>query len=141
MTARLPYTPFCSWRKPKALTWLVQELGKQLVDFDPFVYDRNLLTFVHQDLETYLVFRQKLEEAHEVCGILMSPDVNSHEELEAFLKIWIAQWLKWRERVGLFQRGQSFPRRYIEVVRKAEKIYRGMQEMWELRRFAVRKLN
>ncbi|NIR87922.1 hypothetical protein GWO13_10385 [Candidatus Bathyarchaeota archaeon] len=132
-----------SARSPKILSWLAQELEKQIPDFDLYSQDRRVLAFAYKDLETCLETRWKVANPYQLRTMLMKAAQDSPEEVKAFLKVWISRWLeKWKERVRLFQKTPKFSKRHIGRVRKAKKIYKGMGKSArrELKRLVVKKL-
>jgi len=132
---------FYSTRNPKILSWLAQELEKQIPDFDPHGQDRLLLAFAYRDLENCLVVKWKAANRYELRMMVMKAAEGRPEEVKAFLKIWTGRWLgKWRERVRLFQKTLKFSKRHLGSVRRAKRIYKGMKKRQELKRLIVQKL-
>jgi hypothetical protein len=128
-------------RNPKILSWIVQELKKQIPGFDPHGQDRRVLAFAYQDLQTCLGVRWKVVDPYQLRMAVIKAAENRPEEVKAFLKVWTGRWLeKWRERVTLFQKMPRISKRHLRSLRKAKKVYRGMKKRLELKRMVVEKL-
>ena len=128
-------------RNPKILSWMVQELKKQIPDFDPHGQDRRVLAFAYQDLQTCLGVRWKVADSYQLHMAVIKAAENRPEEVKAFLKVWVSRWLeKWRERVTLFQKMPRICKRCLRSLRNSKKIYRGMKKRQELKRMVVQKL-
>ncbi|NIR86155.1 hypothetical protein GWO13_00745 [Candidatus Bathyarchaeota archaeon] len=139
----MPYTLLRSRRNPKILSWLAQELEKQIPGFAPYSQDRRLLAFAYKDLGTCLKVRWKVASPYQLRMMLIRAAEHRSEEVKAFLKIWIAQWLrKWRERVRLFQKIPKYSKPHLRSARKAKKIYKGTRQpaRQDLKRLVVKKL-
>ena len=77
-----------SKRNPKILSWLAQELEKQIPNFDPHGQDRWLLAFAYRDLENCLGVRWKAANHYELHMMVMKTVKDRPEKVKAFLKIW-----------------------------------------------------
>ena len=80
-----------STRNPKILSWLAQELEKQIPDFDPHGQDRWLLAFAYRDLEKCLGVRWKTANRYELRMMVMKAAEDTPVEVKAFLKMWTGQ--------------------------------------------------
>ena len=137
----MSHTLLYSTRNPKILSWIGQELKRQIPDFDPHGQDRRLLAFAYQDLQTCLGVRWKVADPYQLHMAVMKAAENRPEEVKAFLKVWTSRWLeKWRERVTLFQKMPRISKRRLRSLRKTKKIYNGMKKRQELKRMVVQKL-
>jgi hypothetical protein len=125
-----------STRKTKVISWLIQELEKQITDFDPIHQDRQLLIFTCQDLVTCLEVMWKATDRSQVYMLFRQAAENRPIEVKAFLKVWVSHWLmKWRERVNIFQRMPKLCKRHLETLRIAKTLYKSMEK-----RFCFQKL-
>jgi hypothetical protein len=137
----MPYTLLYPKRNPKILFWLIDELKKQIPDFEVQGQDRTVLEFAYQDLQTCLGTKWKITDVSQLNIILTKAIDASPDEIKAFLKVWTSKWLeKWRERVTLSQEMSKITKRRLRNLRKAKRLYDGMIERQELKKLVVQKL-
>jgi hypothetical protein len=137
----MSYTLLYPKRNLKILFWLIDELKKQIPDFEIQGRDRSVLEIAYQDLQTCLRIKWKITDGSQLNIILTKAMDASADEVKAFLKVWISKWLvKWRTRVTLSQEMPKISKRWIRNLRKAKRLYDGMIEKQELKKLVVQKL-
>jgi hypothetical protein len=137
----MSYILFYPKRNLRILFWLIDELKKQIPDFEVQGQDRCVLEFAYQDLQTCLETKWKITDASQLNIILTKVMDARPDEVKAFLKVWISKWLeKWRERVTLSQEMPKISKRRLINLRKAKRLYDGMIERQELKKLVVQKL-
>lgn len=121
-----------STRKTEVISWLIQELEKQITNFDPYHQDRQLLIFVCQDLETCLEVMWKATDRRQVYMLFRTAAENRPTEVKAFLTFWVSHWLmKWRERVSIFQRMPKLCKQHLENLRTAKILYKSKEKRFQ----------
>ena len=122
----------------KLISWLEAELERQIPGLELHGQDGRLLTFAYQDFKTCLCTKWEGGDSQE--RVIKITEFHP-EEVKAFLKIWVNQWLaKWRKRVTLFNRTPALSKRHRGRRQKAKRIYGEMEKKDELKRIVVQKL-
>ncbi len=121
------------------MSWLARELKSEIPEVDLYGQERSLLDFAYHDLENCLKLKWKNINSDELEEAMMAED--RQEEMKEFLKVWTTQWLeKWRERVTLCQQMPHLSLGHLKTKKKAEKIFKNMENGQELQKLVEQKL-
>lgn len=128
-------------RNPKVLLWLAGELEKRIPNLELDGLDKSVLVYAYQDLQTCLAIRLEASNASQLYVKVGRAVEESPDEVKAFLKVWVGQWVeKWRNRVTFSQEMPKVSRRRFGNLRKAQKLCMVMNGRKKLREMVVQRL-
>ncbi|MCD6465156.1 hypothetical protein J7L27_02175 [Candidatus Bathyarchaeota archaeon] len=123
------------------LSLLIREFEKYIPQFKPYSLDYQMVVYASKDLETWLKVKLNTNDSRIVYKTLREYLMNNPRDLKVSINFWVGMWLKkWRERVRILSTKFEMPKKYVEKIRKARKIYKHMDYRHELKNIAVKKL-
>jgi len=123
------------------LSLLIREFEKYIPQFKPYSLDYQMVVYASKDLETWLKVKLNTNDSRIVYKTLREYLMNNPRDLKVSINFWVGMWLKkWRERVRILSTKFEMPKKYVEKIRKARKIYKHMDYRHELKSIAVKKL-
>jgi len=127
--------------KGRLLSLLAGEFEVHIPEFKPYTLDYQMVVYASRDFEAWLKAKWDIDDNHAVYEKLEQTIEKEPKDFKAFLNFWVGLWLeKWRERVKFLSSSPKIPPSHLERIRKAKKIWEGMEHRKELRKMVTRKL-
>jgi hypothetical protein len=139
----MSYALLYSSLNPKVLSWLIEELKNQIIDFDPYGLDKKVLALTYEDLKIFLKIEWKTENKENLYDKMTNVIENKPEEVKAFLKVWTSKWLnKWRERVRVSQKHPKLSKKQLLNLKNAKIVYKSLdsQKRKEMKKVVIEQL-
>jgi hypothetical protein len=125
----------------RLLSLLAKEFEAYLPQFESRTSDYQVVVYACRDLEDWIKYKWATTNHRRVYKRLENTLECKPKDFRVFLNFWMGRWLeKWRERVKVLSNKRKLPPKVLENIRKAKKIYRGMEHGKELKKMVTQKL-